>query len=238
MTQSDIGAGYCVIVPAYREQKRVRASVEGIRRHCDRVVVIDDGSTDDTAGEARKAGAEVLRHETNQGKGAAIDTGMKYAREHGYEFVVAMDADGQHAPEDLPRFVEEYRRTRAPVILGTRMDHPAGMPVVRRLTNRFMSWLLSREMGQRVPDTQCGFRLYRCEGFPEVSRESRRFDYDSEILLLYADMGARIGAVPIRVIYGDEKSKIHPVRDTLRFVRMLRAHRRVKERRAAGGAAG
>jgi glycosyltransferase involved in cell wall biosynthesis len=216
---------YCVVVPAYCEAKRVRKAVEGIRRYCERVVVVDDGSPDATAEEARKAGAIVLRHETNLGKGAAIDTGMKYAREQGCEFAVAMDADGQHAPEDIPAFVDAYRAARTPVILGTRMSNPEGMPLVRRLTNRFMSRLLSRHMGQRVPDTQCGFRLYACEGFPEVSRESRRFDYDSEILLLYAERGVRIGAVPVRVIYGDEKSKIRPVSDTIRFFRMLRRHR-------------
>lgn len=146
-----------------------------------------------------------------------------------------MDGDGQHAPADIPTFVASYERTRCPVILGNRMDSPDGMPLVRRLTNRFMSWTLSRRMGQRVPDTQCGFRLYRCEGFPVVSAESRRFDYDSEVLLLYADAGVRIGAVPVSVIYGEEKSKISPVKDTLRFMRMLRRHARARRARGAGG---
>jgi len=231
------GSRFCVIVPAYQEEARVGAAVGGIRAYCRDVVVVDDGSADRTAAEADRAGAVVLKHAVNQGKGAAIATGMAYALEHGYEFVVAMDGDGQHAPEDIPAFVEAYARTGDPVILGNRMADPRGMPLVRRLTNRFMSWLLSRRMGRRVPDTQCGFRLYRCEGFPAVPDASRRFDYDSEILLLYAEAGARIGAVPVRVIYGDEKSKICPVKDTLRFIRMLRRHQRARRVRAGKGKA-
>ena len=226
---NDANRRYCAIVPAYQEEARVRAAVEGIREYCEHVVVIDDGSADRTSEEAEKSGAVVLRHTVNRGKGAAIDTGINYAREHGYEFVIAMDGDGQHAPEDIPAFVEAYEKTGAQAILGNRMDNPRSMPFVRRLTNRFMSWLLSRRIGQRVPDTQCGFRLYRCEGFPEVSEESQRFDYDSEVLLLYADKGVKIGAVPVKVIYGEEKSKIRPVSDTMRFARMLRRHRKRQE---------
>jgi len=228
---NDTERKYCAIVPAYQEETRVRAAVEGIREHCQHVAVIDDGSTDRTAEEAEKAGAIVLRHAVNQGKGAAIDTGVAYAREHGYEFVIAMDGDGQHAPEDIPAFVEAYEKTGCPAILGNRMDNPHSMPLVRRLTNRFMSWLLSRRMGQRVPDTQCGFRLYRCEGFPEVSEDSRRFDYDSEVLLLYADAGVEIGAVPVKVIYGEEKSKIRPFKDTMRFAKMLKRHKQAQQRK-------
>jgi hypothetical protein len=108
----------------------------------------------------------------------------------------------------------------------------AGMPLVRRLTNRFMSWMLSREMKQYVPDTQCGFRLTRSDVIPLVAAESERFAAESETLLRMADRGVRIGAVRIRTIYRDEKSSINPVTDTIRFIRMIRRYRAGRRRPA------
>lgn len=223
---STLNKNCCVIIPGYREQGRIGPVVELVRNMVATVVVVDDGSDDDTAGEARSAGAVVLVHEVNRGKGAALDTGFRWAREEGYEFIIAMDADGQHAPEDIPAFIAEYRRNKVPVLIGNRMDNTVNMPLIRRWTNRTMSWLLSREMGQFVPDTQCGYRLYRCDVLEGVSCGSARFDAESEMLLALAGKGVRIGSVPIRVIYGDEKSKINPARDTVRFFRMLRRFRK------------
>lgn len=217
----------CVIVPAYREERQIAAVVRGIRAHVADVIVIDDGSPDRTAAEAEAAGARVLRHERNRGKGVALNTGFAYARERQFDYLITLDADGQHAPEDIPRFIDAYVRTGIPVLIGNRMsERGGGMPFVRRLTNRFMSWYLSREMRQYVPDTQCGFRLYRCDVIPFVETEAERYAAESEILLHIAARGIRMDAVPITLIYGDEKSKIHPLRDTLRFFQMIRRLRR------------
>jgi len=212
-----------VLIPAYHESGRIGDVVRQVLPCCARVVVVDDGSGDGTAEEARAAGATVLVHEQNQGKGAALRTGFDYAREQGAAFVLTMDGDGQHAPDDIPGFLDAFERGEAPVIIGNRMDDPTSMPLVRRLTNRFMSWLLSRKMGQRVPDTQNGFRLYRTDLLPEMVGGEARFAAESEILLVLSRRGVRIGSVPVRIIYGDERSKIRPLRDTLRFIRMLRA---------------
>ena len=99
------------------------------------------------------------------------------------------------------------------------------MPFIRRMTNRFMSWLLSREMGQRVPDTQSGYRLYAREVLGMLKVDSARFAAESEVLLSLSDEGVKIGSSPIQVIYSDEKSKINPVRDTMRFFQMLHDYR-------------
>lgn len=218
-----------VLIPAYHEGGRIGAVVREVLPFCARVVVVDDGSADDTAAAAREAGATVLVHACNQGKGAALQTGFDYAREQGAAFVLTMDGDGQHAPADIPGFLAAFARGDAKVLIGNRMEDPKAMPFVRRMTNRFMSWLLSRKMGQRVPDTQNGFRLYRTDVLPDMSGGEARFAAESEILLILARHGVRIGSVPVRIIYGDERSKIRPVRDTLRFIRMLRAIERKGE---------
>jgi glycosyltransferase involved in cell wall biosynthesis len=218
----------CVLIPGYHEEGRIGAVVREVLQYVAAVVVIDDGSTDKTADEARDAGATVLVHEVNKGKGAALETGFTWAREQGFDCLITMDADGQHAPGDLPGFLEAYRLHGTPVLIGNRMDDPVGMPFIRRMTNMYMSGLLSRHMGQRVPDTQNGYRLYKTEVLQGITCGAR-FDAESEILLTLAGRGVKMGAVPIQVIYGDEKSKIHPVRDTVRFFRMLRRKRQEGE---------
>jgi glycosyltransferase involved in cell wall biosynthesis len=215
----------CVIMPAFREEKKIREVVTAVRTYCPDVVVIDDGSGDRTAVEAEEAGATVLHHQQNQGKGVALNTGFRYAREKGYEVAITMDADGQHDPKEIPNFIEAYVRTGIPVLIGNRMADVAHMPLVRKMTNRFMSWMLSRLMGQYVPDTQCGYRLYRCDVIPYVSASSERFAAESEILLHVAERGIRISSVRIATIYGDEKSKVRPMADTWRFMAMLWRYR-------------
>ncbi len=234
MTTSDNNTG-CVIIPGYNEAGHIGGVVSDLVAAGHPVVVVDDGSSDGTVEEAERAGAMVLRHETNKGKGAALQTGFDYARREGFEYVVTMDADGQHVPEDVTRFVKTYVDTDVPVLVGNRMDDPRGMPLVRKWTNRFMSWLLSRKMGQYVPDTQNGFRLYRCDVLEYVRSSSRGFAAESEVLLNLAAAGIRIGSVPVRIIYGDEKSKIRPVSDTMLFFAMLRRHGRQRQCAAQEG---
>lgn len=217
----------CALVPCYREEGRVGGVVRGVRAAGFDVVVVDDGSPDRTAEEAREAGAtEVVVHETNRGKGAAMATGLKRVLELGYDAAILMDGDGQHLPSETPRFAEAFAGGGADVVLGTRMADHRGMPPVRYLTNRFMSWLLSRSMGRRATDTQCGFRLLSAKAIPVVlAGGSSGFAADSEQLLLLARAGFRFAEVPVSTVYGDERSKIHPVRDTIRFFAMLRKYR-------------
>ena len=219
--KTDLAEKGCMLIPAYKEGERIAEVVRDVLKVCPNVVVVDDGSPDDTAEVAEKAGATVLVQEVNRGKGAALNRGFEYAREKGYEFVVTLDGDGQHAADDIPAFIDAYAQG-TPVIIGNRMSDTSAMPLIRRLTNRFMSWLISRKMGQRVPDTQNGFRLYKTDVIPEMQTGSQRFAAESEILLELAANGVRMGAVPIKVIYRDEKSKINPVKDTWRFFKMLR----------------
>ena len=216
----------CVLIPTHNEENHIAGVVGEVLRYVSDVVVIDDGSKDRTAEAAEKAGASVIRHEVNQGKGAALNTGFEFARKNGFHVLITMDGDGQHLPAEVPKFIEAYQRTLIPVLIGSRMADLDTMPFVRRQTNLFMSWLLGRVMGQYIPDTQCGFRLYRCDILPLVSTGSQRFAAESEILLNLAHRGARMDVVRVSTVYGDEHSKIRALPDTARFFKMLWLHRR------------
>jgi glycosyltransferase involved in cell wall biosynthesis len=218
----------CAIVPAFMEERYIAEVVTSLASYVGEVIVVDDGSTDRTASSAQSAGATVLRHDINSGKGAAVNTGLSHAAAGGYELAIVLDADGQHLASDIPGFLHVYTHSQAQIIVGNRMASTEGMPIVRMLTNRFMSWLLSQRMGQRVPDTQCGFRLYETDSLPFSELASGRFAAESEILLLAADRGLTIGAAPIETVYRDEKSKINPAKDAWRFFRMLRKYRKAQ----------
>lgn len=228
--------GLLILIPAYNEASGIADVVVETLSYGYPVLVIDDGSSDGTAEAARIAGAEVLRLEENQGKGAALEHGFTYAAERNCDAVITLDADGQHAPGDLPAFVQAYQTGSAAVLIGNRFGDASTMPLIRRLTNRFMSGLLSQAMGQHVPDTQNGYRLYRLEALRGISLRAHRFEAESEILLHLAQRGIVIGAVPVATIYGAEESKIRPVRDSLRFLRMLRRFWQAKLRARLGKA--
>ena len=220
----------CVLIPAFREKGRIGSVLRRVMDHVPDVVVIDDGSGDGTAAEAEALGVVLLQHRENKGKGMALNTGFAYAREQGFDVAITLDGDGQHNPDDVPRFLEAYRRTGIPILIGNRMKDTVRMPMVRRWTNRFMSWLLSRELRQFIPDTQCGFRLYACDILPNKPVQSERYAAESEILLHLADRGIRMDSVPVTTIYRDERSKINPLTDTIRFFKMLWRHRRARSR--------
>jgi glycosyltransferase involved in cell wall biosynthesis len=210
------------LIPCYFEEKRIRDVAGRAHAQLDTVLVVDDGSTDSTESEARAAGVEVVRHTVNQGKGAAIKTGLKeLAARTNLEYILILDGDGQHSPEEIPRFLEEANRSHAPMLVGNRMTDTKKMPFVRKMTNRFMSWQISRVCGRAIPDSQCGFRMIQRDLAPALAAiETTNFDFETEMLVVASRKGCEIAAVPISTIYGDEVSKIHPVRDTIRFFRI------------------
>ena len=211
----------CVLLPAYNEEKTIGKLVRNIKVYGYDVIVVDDGSTDKTAQIAKEAQALVLSHPDNRGKGLALRTGFKYIRGGDYDAVVIMDADGQHLPEDINNFIEYARTSHAGVIVGNRMDAPHGMPAVRKITNRFTSFVISKVIKNNVPDSQCGFRLIRVEVLKKINLSTIKYDTETEILLEAARNGFIIESVPVKTVYADQKSQIHPVVDTLRFWRLI-----------------
>ena len=214
-----------VVIPCLNEAAAIGRVASAIRILFPFVIVVDDGSADDTSAVATRAGATVLRHERPNGKGAALRTGWKHALDAGFSWVLSMDGDGQHAPEDIPKFLERGNQNDVALVSGNRMDRPGAMPFVRRSTNRFMSWQLSRIAGVPLPDSQCGFRLMRLDCWARLPICTDCFEIESEVLLQFARAKLGIGFVPIQVIYAKEKSKIRPVRDTIRWWRWLKTAR-------------
>src|ERR1700738_5085242 len=162
-------AKVAAVIPAYNEEKHIGDVVRRTRHKLDNVLVVDDGSQDQTADRAREAGAEVIVHEQNRGKGESIKTGLRHWLERQFDFVIILDADGQHRPEEIERFVAAAVSAAAPkLVLGNRMKDVGRMPLVRRLVNRYMSRRISRVCGHEIPDTQCGFRLLHRQLIPEL----------------------------------------------------------------------
>lgn len=213
-------------IPAYQEEKHIAEVARRTFQHVGRVVVVDDGSSDATAENARAAGAEVIVHPVNRGKGEAIKTGLRHWLERGADYVVLLDGDGQHLPEEISRFVETADRTGAKLLIGSRMHDVAHMPPLRRAVNRYMSRKISQLCGHAIPDTQCGFRMLHRDLIPDVLGGGERFDYETEMLIFASRRGYPIESVPITTVYADEVSSINPVRDTLRFFKMIRRYRR------------
>lgn len=216
------------IIPAYREEKHIRDVVERTLVQLDHVLVVDDGSSDATAQNARAGGAEVIVHEVNRGKGEAIRTGLRHWLARGFGHVIILDGDGQHLPEEIARFIAAGTSGEE-LLVGTRMNDVRGMPLVRRIVNRYMSHRISRVCGQKIPDTQCGFRMLSAAVIPDLLEGTERFEYETEMLIKVSRKGFRIGAVPVSTVYSDEVSSIHPVRDTIRFLKLIRRYERKDE---------
>jgi len=212
------------LVPAYQEGPRVAAVVEAAAVHLP-VLVVDDGSSDDTAEQAERAGATVLRQRPNQGKGAAIRAGFQWAIDHGVEAVVILDADGQHDPAELPRFLRAFTERRGDLVIGRRDFRR--MPPIRRLSNTIGGWAFSWAVGQSIPDNQSGYRLVSRRLMERLmDGHETGFEFDVEMITTCIRSDFRLDWVPIRTIYAGEPSHIRPLDHVRGFARVVRKARR------------
>jgi glycosyltransferase involved in cell wall biosynthesis len=212
----------CIVIPAYNEAQRIGRVLAGVTALGMDVLVVDDGSTDGTAEIARGHDVHLIVHERNRGKGVAIRTAIAWLLERGYAAALFLDADGQHLPEEAPRFLEAYGLSGADLVLGSRMRETSAMPFVRKCSNRFSSLLLSRLAGVRVTDGQSGYRLMSARLLRFLQdRGGARFDFESEMIIDAVRMGMKYEEVPISCIYGDKKSHYHPLRDSGEFFSLV-----------------
>ena len=207
-----------VIVPIHDGRRTIAGVVENLRRHAVNVLVVNDGSSDDTAALAEKAGASVVSLPSQMGKGVALRAGMARAisREPRPSWLVFCDGDGQHLPEELPRFIERMNGDND-LLLGSRMGGASNIPAARLATNRAGSRVLHFITGQAVPDTQCGYRAIRSELAARLELESEGFEIETEMLLKALRLGAKWEAVPVSAVYEGEPSHYRPVADTFRI---------------------
>lgn len=214
------------LIPAYNADRFVGDVVRRARAHVP-VIVVNDGSKDRTLAEAAAAGATVIDQQPNQGKGAALQRGFRAALDQGVAAVITLDADGQHDPDEIPLFVGKFRATGADLIIGER-DF-SKMPLVRRVSNTIGRFAFSWAIGRRIRDNQSGYRLLSRRLMEAVlSSGERGFEFEMDMIVVAVKRGWRIEGVPIRTIYGEEKSNIKPLAHVAHFFRMVRQARRAR----------
>ena len=212
---------YCVVIPALNAARTLEPLVAALKARTLDVVVVDDGSSDATAQVASVAGALVVSHARNLGKGAALRAGFQHALRMGYAGVITMDSDGQHDPSDAVRLIDAAEQSNARIIIGNRMLERHRMPLVRRWTNQMMSSVVSWLIRQRVPDSQCGFRFIRTEALAALPLAASRFDLETELLLAAGRQRWSVESLPVTTIYNRHRSHIQPLQDGLRFMRLI-----------------
>lgn len=211
-----------VIVPAYNEAGHLKQFLPKIKEKDLSVLAIDDGSADETYLAAKKHADIVIKNQKNFGKGLSLRKGIDYLTENKYfDYLITMDADGQHNPDDLDKFIKEAKEKSA-FVIGNRMGNPKNMPKTRVITNSFMSWLISKIAGQKIPDSQCGYRLIKREVIEKLTMSTKKFEIETEMLINISKLGYKIKSIPIESIYHKNvSSKIKPISDTFRFIKFI-----------------
>jgi len=242
---NDATARACVIVPCLNEARAIRNLLEGVLAHCRDVIVIDDGSTDDTAAIVAQLPVTLIRHPERRGKGEALRAGFREALKRGASGVLTMDGDGQHDPADIPRILAAARQFPEAMIVGARMLERHRQPNARRRANDFADWGISWGCGRPVADTQSGQRWYPRAAVELVDLPAQDFVFEAAILIAASrDLDMPVVSVPIVCRYDDSARHSHfrPVRDVVRitwhtFWRVVHYGRVVQSYRASHGRA-
>lgn len=191
----------CVVIPAHNEGERIRPVLEQAKSRCNNIIVVDDGSTDNTIEEARQSGVTVIRHRVNLGKGAALKTGCDYAVSEGAERLIVMDADGQHDPKEIPSFFQALERSD--IAFGFRQV-PKTMPLVLQWGNTFISTMLKMLYRLNIVDSQCGYRAFTAAAYKKIRWEATNYYVESEMIINAGRKKLRPAQIPIETIYSDK----------------------------------
>lgn len=204
------------VIPAFNEAATIQQVIGGLLGKVEHILVVDDGSTDGTASLARRAGADVLEHANNRGKGHAVRSAIEWIIPRDFTHALILDGDMQHLPGEAPLLLEAAARTGVDLVLGERRFGRDAMPAARYHANRLGSRVLSWFVGVRFSDTQCGFRVFRVEALRGIPLRARGYDIETEMLVKMSRRQARIATVPVTAVYAGQRSKLRPVRDTTR----------------------
>ncbi len=209
------------IIPAYNAGSKIASVVDAVKKYLGRrIIVVDDGSSDNTLTEIKDKNIFVLSHKTNKGKGEALKTGFKKALSLNWDALITIDADGQHNPEYIQSFIKEIENKSLDVIIGSRMRDISTMPFHRRFSNITTSKFVSWRIGQKIIDSQSGFRIIKSDVLKKISLKTCHYDTESELLLKSGLLGYRIGFINIDTIYNNEPSSIRLFTDTWRFIKL------------------
>jgi len=210
----------CAVIPAFNNKTTISTVVAKTRPEIDHVVVVDDSSTDETARLAEDAGAHVIRVSKNRGKVNALRIGFLYALEKDFDTIITLDADLQHDPSEIPKFITHHEIHRSKIVIGNRLQSKEKIPQIRYANNIVGAYAFSWLIGQPVVDSQCGFRLYDREVLENIQILNDGFKAEADILLRAGKRGYTIGFVPIKTIYfsnHQHQSYYRPVKDTFRI---------------------
>ncbi len=188
------------ITPAHNEERDIALIIKKTKRYADEVVIVDDGSMDRTSIYAKKAGAIVLRHIVNLGKGAALKTGCDYAIKKGAKLIVVLDADAQHNPDNIPRFLDKLKKYS---IVFSYRKLSRKMPIVLRFGNWFISGIVSLFYGVSLKDTQCGFRAFTADAYKKIRWNASDYSMESEMIARAGKQNLKYVQIPIETIYSD-----------------------------------
>ena len=210
------------LIPAYNTARALPDLIAGVRQTLPDILVVDDGSSDETSTTCRASGVDVIRLEVNRGKGAALKTGFEYAIEHSYDAVITLDSDGQHNPKYIPAFLEAVSRTGADFVIGSRVDDKADMPLDRRFSNWATSHLLSWLLNAQIDDLQCGYRYHSINLIKAISLQSDKYELETEVVIKAVQAGFKPIFIPVKVEYGPAfTTGMNRLIDTWRWLRLV-----------------
>lgn len=214
--------GIVILIPTYNNAATLSAVIEEVRRYATDIIVVDDGSTDDTPNILASYGDDIqlITHPRNKGKGTALKNGLQYARQQGFRYAITLDSDGQHYPSDIPLFIDAIEKEPDTLLVGARNLQADNMPGKNTFANKFSNFWFRLETGIKLDDTQSGYRLYPLQKMGSMKYYTARYEFELEAIVIAAWRGVKVKNIPVHVYYPPEEERVshfRPLRDFTRI---------------------